>query len=469
MIIDRHKVILKNTSFVLFSQIISLVLSTFMSFFIPKFLGVEEFGYWQLFLFYCSYTGFFHFGLNDGIYLRYGGKNYTKINKSLLLTQFKIIFFIEILLAIIIIFLSLVYYENERKEIIIYVAIFMIVSNLNSYICAILQSCNNLKLYAIISVIDKFSFIIFILFVVFIGNQNYEIYIKLYIISKIISLVYAIVKSDELFKAKKIYLKKSLNEFYKNISVGILLLVSNISSMLILGIGRYFIDKTWGISNFGKLSLALSLTSFFLIFICQLSLVIFPILKQTSKDSLQKLFYFGNNLLNITFNGAYIFYPLIYLIIQLWIPNYKESIEYFIILLPLCLFDGKMQIIYNPYMKALRKEKYLLIINVTCLLISLILSLIGVKLNSKYFIIMGMSISICIRSIIVEIFLLRNLKLTNNFNTAKNVLIALCFWMLMKYNTPTTGFYIFITIYLIYLFSLKKEIKSIILYFKTKL
>ena len=64
---------IKNFSYTLSSNLLSLVISTLVVLIIPKLIGVEEYGYWQLYIFYTSYIGFLHFGWNDGIYLRYGG------------------------------------------------------------------------------------------------------------------------------------------------------------------------------------------------------------------------------------------------------------------------------------------------------------------------------------------------------------------------------------------------------------
>ena len=70
---------IKNMSYSISSNLVSLIISTIVILIIPKIIGVEEYGYWQLYLFYTSYIGFLHFGWNDGIYLRYGGKEYKKL------------------------------------------------------------------------------------------------------------------------------------------------------------------------------------------------------------------------------------------------------------------------------------------------------------------------------------------------------------------------------------------------------
>lgn len=51
------------------AQGVSFLASVAMSLIVPKVLGVETYGYWQLFVFYASYSGFFMLGLNDGVYL----------------------------------------------------------------------------------------------------------------------------------------------------------------------------------------------------------------------------------------------------------------------------------------------------------------------------------------------------------------------------------------------------------------
>ena len=70
-------------SYTIFSNFVSLIASALVILIIPKLIGVEEYGYWQLYLFYSSYVGFLHFGWNDGIYLRFGGEDYNNLDKNL--------------------------------------------------------------------------------------------------------------------------------------------------------------------------------------------------------------------------------------------------------------------------------------------------------------------------------------------------------------------------------------------------
>ena len=71
---------LKNIVYSFSANLISLLISVFMVMIVPKYLSMEDYGLWQLFLFYFSYLGFLHFGWEDGIYLRYAGKNYNELD-----------------------------------------------------------------------------------------------------------------------------------------------------------------------------------------------------------------------------------------------------------------------------------------------------------------------------------------------------------------------------------------------------
>ena len=61
---------------------LNLIISVFMVIALPKILTMEDYGYWQLFLFFFSYIGFFQFGWEDGIYLKFVGCKYEELDKK---------------------------------------------------------------------------------------------------------------------------------------------------------------------------------------------------------------------------------------------------------------------------------------------------------------------------------------------------------------------------------------------------
>ena len=69
----------KKVVITVFTQAVILALSFITGFILPKIMGPEEFGYWQIYLFYLGYLNLFGLGLNDGIGLFYGGYEYERL------------------------------------------------------------------------------------------------------------------------------------------------------------------------------------------------------------------------------------------------------------------------------------------------------------------------------------------------------------------------------------------------------
>ena len=72
----------KNVIYVMFSNVITLLSSVFIGLIIPKLMGVDDYGYYKMFILYGTYTALLHFGFNDGMLIRYGGKDFKAINKK---------------------------------------------------------------------------------------------------------------------------------------------------------------------------------------------------------------------------------------------------------------------------------------------------------------------------------------------------------------------------------------------------
>jgi len=64
-------------------NILLLVFGFIHTLIIPKYLSVEGYGYWQLFMLYGSYGGILHLGFIDGILVRWAGKKLPEIGSEI--------------------------------------------------------------------------------------------------------------------------------------------------------------------------------------------------------------------------------------------------------------------------------------------------------------------------------------------------------------------------------------------------
>ncbi|MGH0949607.1 lipopolysaccharide biosynthesis protein [Bacillus mycoides] len=460
---DKNRII-KNIFYAFMAQGISLLLSITMSLIVPKFLGVEEYSYWQLYVFYVGYVGFFHLGLNDGIYLRLGGEKYEQINYSLVGTQLKLsIVFQSVFSCSVIAATSIFMGDPNRRFILIFAAIYLVISNATLFMGYIFQAVNQTKIYSLSVVIDRVIVLALILILIVFRVDDFKPFIIVYLSSKVFGFIYCVYFGREIVWASWYGTKKSLKEMWINISVGIKLVLANISSMLILGNGRMIIDKIWGVTAFGKISLSLSLTNFFLVFIAQVSMVLFPALRQVNEERLKEIYVITRNMLGIFLPIVFLGYiPMKYLL-GLWLPEYKESLQYLALLLPLCTFDGKMQLLCNTYFKVLREEKRLLINNILSMVLSIILCLIGgYVFNSMHFIIISLVVSIAVRSIISELYLAKLMNVNIISSIIGEVMLVIIFMACSWYLNPVTAFLIFTGVYMIYLLLNYKKLKQCI-------
>ncbi|HHK7210311.1 TPA: hypothetical protein ACQXLP_002149, partial [Streptococcus pneumoniae] len=154
-----------------------------------------------------------------------------------------------------------------------------------------------------------------------------------------------------------------LRESFDNIRVGINLMLSNIASSMIIGIVRMGIQWNWNIETFGKVSLMLSISNLLMTFINAIGLVVFPLLKRTKTENLSKIYSNLRNVLMLIMFAILLFYYPLKIILDLWLPAYRDALIFMALIFPMSIYEGKMALVINTYLKALRMERDILKIN----------------------------------------------------------------------------------------------------------
>lgn len=457
MINKKHA--LKNFIYAFGAQGISFFLNVLIALFIPKILDIKEFGYWQLYLFYFSYIGLFLFGLNDGIYLKYGGIDYSDLPKDILGIQFRISIVFELCIAIFISLGSLFcVIDPNRIYVLIMISITMVLNNLAAYLGYIFQAANETSWYSKSIIIDKLILLILIIVSIIKKINSFKYYILLYLCGRSFALIYCMIKGRDIVFSKAVSLKLGLKEVFKNISIGINLMLANIASTLVIGFARFVVDGKWGIEVFGKFSLALSIENFILLFIGQVSMVIFPLLKKVSIKKQQEIYKAMRDALFVILPLAFVGYAPFSFLMGLWLPQYKDSLIYLGILLPICTFDGKMNLLCTTYFKVLRKEKILLAINIATTFLSLIFALLGAYyfVNIKITAIL-LVCAIAIRSYISEFYLayLMGHKIIREV-FAEFIMVTVFIYTASKYNLMLNFVVMLVMYFVLLAFSLNK-------------
>lgn len=426
----NYRSLAKNAGTAFLAQGVAMLLSIIQTLLVPKLLGTTQYGYWQLFIFYQGYVGFAHLGLNDGVYLIKGGQSRDVIDKRSVNSQFTFGVCFQLLIALAIVVVAIAGgFGPDREFVIVCTGVFLTIQNAATFLMYLLQAMNETRRSSYATIVERLTFLIPLAILLVIRYRSFQPFVISYIFSSIVQLVYCAWLCRDFFQAGLEPIRQAADESWGSIRVGFKLMMANIASSLILGVARFAIDAAWGIDTFGELSLALSMTNFFLAFVSQASMVLFPALRQVDPMEAKSFFANVRDSMSLFFPVIYIlYYPMVWLL-SLWLPKYATSFVYFAFLIPICLFDGKMNICSTTFFKVLRREETLLKVNVCTCIVSAVFTLFGVfEFQSIFFVIGGVVIAIIGRSLWSENQLTRELGVaSDNAITAGELILTAVF------------------------------------------
>ena len=167
--------------------------------------------------------------------------------------------------------------------------------------------------------------------------------------------------------------------------------------------------------------------------------------------------------------GMLMFYYPLAVVLKAWIPNYSESVYYLGILFPICLFEAKQALLCETYLKNYRRERFLLLINVGTMLISVICSsyIIFVMSNQKlaiYFILF----ILCFRSTLSEIYLNRFMKRRIGTDVLVEIILATIFVLVNVYFDYLVAFLIYGVGYLLFVLLHRNKYRELRKYIKKR-
>ena len=460
----NKKTFLKNFSYTLTSNLIALFISALVTFIVPKSISVENYGYFQLYLFYATYVGLVHFGWMDGLFLRYGGAYYDDLDKELFKGELKLFALVEGVISITLCALAVCFGKNINSIFILGItALSIVLINIRVYFMDILQCTGRIKEYSVLSVVGRIFYILMIVVLLIVGYKGYHLLVIADVLGRLVSTLYGAVKCWDIVNAKSCDRQLAIDESRENIKVGSKLLLSALASSFIIGIVRIGINSAWDVSTFGKVSLTLSISNLLMVFIRAVALVLFPTLRRVEKDKLDHVYGTMRISLMIPMLGMLIFYYPIRVIVSNWLPQYAESLKYMALLFPMCIFESKMSMLVETYMKVLRKERSLMFVNIGTLLLSLAMT--GITcflLHNLDLAVLSIVILLAFKCVIAEL----SLKTTVKQDLIQDILMELgltvCFILASWYVGGITSTVTYAIIYLIYLFLKREEIVSLL-------
>ena len=347
------------------SQGLVLGLSVITGFLLPKMMGPENFGYWQVYLFYLAYLNLFGFGFNDGIALFYGGYYYEDLPFTRLRASMKAVYLYQaVITAVGIAGVYLLCGAGTYRAIYLALMINVPITCLQCIILTTFLSVGRTEAYNIINLVLKALSVGFCLTLLFGGYRTPVPMILADTAARVIITVVCFVMGRRFLFGKSDTLKEGVAEVVEKSKAGVLITVATIASMLMPVLGRTIVERNEPIAAYGIYSFAMSLLTIILSFANVLGTVIFPILKRMDEEEMTNSYTRFSTVCNAFVSCALFLYVVLTFIVRYWMTQYLPALDYLHYLLAMCLPLARAQLLITPYYKAKRYEKQLFYANV---------------------------------------------------------------------------------------------------------
>lgn len=393
------------------AQVISMLVSVLTALVVPRFISELQYSYWQMYILYAGYVGVLHFGLLDGLVLRYSRYDYEELDKARIRSQFKIVLAFTGILAVIGAAAFGLALGGEMRVIFILVSVSIVTKNMVTYGSYLFQITNRINKYAVLTVCQRLAYGGMAVILLCLRVENFYWYCLADIIGDVVGLTIGMAYNKGLYFGKSPAPDEVLKELKANISSGIILMLANWSAAFMIGSARILIQWHWGELVFGKVSFAFSLSNVFLVFVTAASVVFLPSLQRTDEKKLPFMYKTIRQGMSLLLFAAMLLYFPGCWFIDLWLPKYSVSLTYLGLLLPIIVFSSKVSLLTNNYLKVYRQEKRILLANAVSIAAGLAaFAVCTFVFDSLTALLVAMVCVIMLNSFLSEIFVMRIIK-----------------------------------------------------------
>ena len=463
---------IKNIKYSLIAQIIILVTGVVKTLIVPSVLTVESYAYWQMYLFYIGYVGFFYLGFNDGILLKYGKYDYDDLPFDRIRRSMHYYIYMLAAFTAVSLFFTLRIDDPQKAFVMTIVAASILMYGLNGVFIYIFLITNQIKRHSFFTAVDSLSSFVGVLLVIALKQSDFHLLVYFVFIVKLISVIVMACLCRKILFGQLVSAKEGFIEFLDNIRAGIFLMLAQIMSMLVTGLGRIFIEYTKELENYAYYSFGITVLNIVMVGITAVATVMYPTLGRVEEDLLPKIFkrmysFFSHTTVLILL----LFFPA-YVLVGLLFPQYSPMLSYFCVMFAMVTWQAKVNITTNSYFRVLRMERKMLVINLEsviffCIACAVLMFTLGKMQISNIFIV---AVSTCLSMVFLELLaegaLRKRLGLRFDKQIWIDLIINAVFLACACIRPIYIGFAAYVTFMVLYAFVQKRDIKSDILFIK---
>lgn len=316
----------KDLAKVFGANFIQFLVGIVNGFFVPSFLGLDQYAYLKTYTLYISYIGILHFGFIDGIYIKYGGKSRENLHLPLLKYEHNFLLLFQLLITAFFLVLGLI-----LKDLILAAfALSILPVNMRTFFSFLYQALGELSLYAKIRIASPLLILIFNLSIIFIFKINQYIpfvfanLLAAYIVFLILEFQY-----NKLLDIKHVRAEKDFEEIKKLFTTGLFIMLGNLSSIFVYSLDRWFVKILLSVEDFAYYSFAISMMGVINLMISSVALTFYPYLARGYNEEQIKVFKKYMLLIGSLASFSYFVFGFI---VNIFLKKYTPSLDVIAIL-----------------------------------------------------------------------------------------------------------------------------------------
>lgn len=332
------------------TNIVNFGTSFLINFMLPLILSVADYGNYRQYILYMSFTYIFNVGFNDGIYIKYGGKEDDELNKKEVHEEHSFIFIFQAIIFV----LMLAYSIWQRSIIFGLFSTATFFNALNIYHQNFLQATGEFDLFSRGNILKSIFNIIILLIAIFIFQfDNYVTYIIINVLAFVFIFLFY-----EYYFIKKHGLQLSFNPTGKFdiFRVGVFILIANMSLTFVGNVGSWVVNWGYSIESFAQYSFQNSVLNVILLIVNAVGMVFYNVISKRRDGKLLSVIKDASIFLGI---GAGLFFFIFKVIIQVFLPDYTSAINLLsITFIAIPYIMSSKILIANLYKTTVSEHKY---------------------------------------------------------------------------------------------------------------
>jgi O-antigen/teichoic acid export membrane protein len=455
----------KNALMVISSNLLTIIIALFTGFIIPIKISVADYAYYHVYCLYIAYAGFFHLGLVNGIYLKYGHLDETQLPVNRFRRYGKIMFVLQMAAVTILAVLLFVFQPADSNNTLAYAFIILNIPliNMKWFYSSMNQFTKRFVIDSIVTYLQNALTLVMVLLIIVFRWYHFEFLLILTTVINFICMLMVMYQNRRFIgKSEEVQEESDLRPLIRS---GFFLMLSEFVGIIILGIDSMFVQNLYSVNEFAMYSFAISIITVIYTLISTVSNLIYPYLVRVNEEKYAEYYTLMSDVLSVIAIFSLLAFYAAKFIIVTWMDKYEASISITAILFGTVIFRSLIMLVCGNFFKVLKMIKEYTRNNVFAIIISFILPLVAYFIFKEYhYIAIASLVSFIIWYIVTDFVFIKRLNIPKSGCIRRYVCISLSltvFYLLLQTSSLAAFGLYMLSAFMICLICFFKQFKTL--------